>query len=391
MELMKTSPAFDMHVEADANFGTKNGWQRVNYFGANAAKGDESRRPAGPGAGEWSPAIEAEHRATREAVGLFDLTSFGKIEVSGPGAQMLLESLCSNTIGRGTGKLTYTQMLNIDGGVISDVTVGQFDDETFLVVTGTSALRHDLEWIQAHAVGRPDVAIRDVTSSWSCFGMWGPRSREVLESLLDTSLDSDSFPYMSTRAVDAAGTPLRLGRVTFVGELGWEIYAPSEFGRSLWRHLSEAVEDAGGLRCGYKAIDSLRAEKGYLYLGADLTADRTPLASGLRPFVRLEKDFVGRDAVLEANAPTELLGGLTLSNDWYLLQGGEQVRFADGRTSTVTSAGLGYTVGSAIAFAYMPVDIQPGTVVEVMIDGQPAKATVVKHPLYDAKGARIRA
>jgi glycine cleavage system aminomethyltransferase T len=391
MRLRRTSPAYDAHVAAAAVFGDKNGWRRVNYFAANATRGDDSRRPLGPGGEEWSSAIEAEHRAVREAAGLFDLTSFGKTEVSGPGAATLLESLCSNRVSRGPGKITYTQMLNAAGGVIADVTIAQIGETSFLVVSGTSALEHDFGWISEHAAGQADVTVRDVTSSFSCFGVWGPLARDVLQPLVNISLAAKDFPYMTTGEAPMGDVTLRLSRVTFVGELGWEIYAPTEYGRSLWQQLSDAVAAVGGLRCGYRAIDSLRSEKGYLYLGADLTADRTPVASGLGAFVRLNKDFIGRDDVLAASPPDEILRGLVLNDEWYSLQGGEMVQLPGGRTTTITSAGMGYTVGAAIGFAFLPTDLEPGTAVQVLLDHGPVDATVVLQPLYDATGERIRA
>lgn len=392
---MRTSPAYDAHVAAGAVFREKSGWHRVDYFAANESRGDPLRRPLGPSGTSWSPAIEAEHRATRESVGLFDLTSFGKIEVSGPSAGALLEVVCSNVVSRGPGRLTYTQMLNPHAGVVADVTVAQVLEDTFVVVTGTSALAHDIAWIRSHAAelhGRStdSVVVRDVTSAWSCFGLWGPLARDVLAPLVSEPLDSAAFPYMSVRDVSIGGVPVRMSRVTFVGELGWEIYAPSEYGRWLWQQLSAAAEAHDGLRCGYRAIDSLRAEKGYLYLGADMTADRTPYASGLGAFVRLDKHFVGRLALGTADQPGERLACLTLNNSWYLLQGGERVRLLDGRTTRVTSAGVGYTVDASIGFVFLPADVAPGTSLTVEADDQNLAATVVSQPLYDPSGARIR-
>lgn len=391
MQLIRTSSAYEAHVAAGASFADKKGWRRVNYFGVNEGRGDSSRRPAGPGSELWSAAIEAEHRAVRERVGLFDLTSFGKVQVTGGAASEVLEKLCTNIVSRGPGILTYTQMLNEQGGVIADVTVAHVDDDSFLVVTGTSALDHDLERLRRYAQERDGIQVHDVTSGFVCYGVWGPFARDVLQPLVDVSLDSTDFPYMTTETATIGGAHVRLSRVTFVGELGWEIYAPSEYGASLWTELEAAVQAVDGLRCGYRAIDSLRSEKGYLYLGVDLPATRTPLECGLGMFMRPVKEFVGRDAVLAKDPPTEVLRALTLDDEWYAMQGGEVVQFPSSGASTITSAGLAYTLGQAVGFAFMPAEIVPGTAVKVLLGDRTVSATVVAQPLYDPKGMRIRA
>jgi 4-methylaminobutanoate oxidase (formaldehyde-forming) len=288
-------------------------------------------------------------------------------------------------------------MLNPGGGVVADVTVGRLADDLFLVVTGTSALDHDLRWLVDHVddlsdEDRASVSVRDVTSAWACFGVWGPLARDVLAPVVDVPLDSAAFPYMRIRAARLADTvPVRMSRVTFVGELGWEVYVPTEYGRSVWELLSDAVAAVGGLRCGYRAIDSLRVEKGYLYLGTELTADRTPVASGLRRYVSGDKEYVGKDHVLQAGPPAEQLVCLTLDGSWVLLDGGEPVLLRDGRASTVTSGGLGYTVGLAVGFAFLPSDVTEGSPVEVLVDGRALEARVARQPLYDPSGSRIRA
>lgn len=388
---LRASVAYDSHVRAGGVFREKSGWQRVDYFESNASLGDPTKRPQGPTSAAWSPAIEAEHHATRERVGLFDLSSFGKIEVSGPGASPLLEWVCSNRVTRGTGKVTYTQMLNDAGGVVSDVTVSQVADSEFLVVTGTSSLPHDLEWLSSRRAAFDPVTVRDATSGYSCFGLWGPAAREVLSRLTDIDLSSTALPYMTTATGHIGDIPVRLVRVTFVGELGWEIYAPTEYGLGLWEQLTEAITSVGGLRCGYRAIDSLRVEKGYLYLGADLRADRTPVAAGLAKFVAPGKLFLGAEAVRRDAQSLDVLRCFVLEDSWTPLQGGELVCLADGATGTVTTGGIGYTLGSAVGFAYLPSSAVPGAQLSVEIDGTWANARLADQPLYDPAAARIRA
>ncbi len=389
MSVERTSPAYASHLEHAAVFREKAGWLRVDYFRSNEAAGDVTARPENLLIESWSPAIEAEHRAVRETVGLFDLTSFSKIEVEGPGAFALVERVYSNIVGRGTGSLTYTQMLNPDGGVIGDVTVAQTADDAFRIIAGTAALAHDIGWLREQAANDPTVFICDVTSQYACFGVWGHQARDVVQPLVDIPLDSISFPYMSTRTGYLDDVPIRMCRVTYVGELGWEIYVPSEYGRNVWAVLSQAVLAAGGRHCGYKAIDSLRCEKGYLYLGSELTADRSPKASGVGMFVRMNKEFIGRDAVAYLDDDSALRC-LTLDDKWIQLAGGEDVLIDGNRVGKVTSGGVAFTLRKAVGFAFLPESTVFGDSVQVVINGTEVPATVVSQPLYDPTGARLR-
>jgi hypothetical protein len=220
---LRTSPAHPWHRDHGAFFGEKSGWERVNWYESNAAAGDERLQPRGWAGRHWSPAIGAEHVACREGVVIFDLTSFSKLEVVGPGAAELLERLCDNRIARSVGELTYTQMLNARGGIECDLTVGRFDEERFSIVTGTAFGNHDREWIRRHLPADGSVQVHDVTSQWACFGVWGPRARDVLSPLTPQDLSNESFPYMSLGEIAVADVPVRALRVTYVGELGWEL------------------------------------------------------------------------------------------------------------------------------------------------------------------------
>ena len=259
--------------ELGATFGEKSGWERANWFDPNEALGDERLRPRGWAGRHWSPAIGAEHTACREAAALFDESSFAKIEVAGPGAAELLEWLCDNRVARDVGAITYTQMLNAKGGIECDFTVTRLADERFRIVTGTAFGRHDLAWIRQHAPGDGSVTVEDVTSKYACIGIWGPASREILAPLTTDPLD---FSYMRARELDVGPVPCLALRVTYVGELGWELYCPSEFGLRLWDTIWAAGREHGLVAGGYKAIDSLRLEKGYRVWGSDITADDTP-------------------------------------------------------------------------------------------------------------------
>jgi glycine cleavage system aminomethyltransferase T/glycine/D-amino acid oxidase-like deaminating enzyme len=392
---LRVSAAYPAHLAADAQMGEKSGWERVNYYRCNAQGGDESRRPLGWAGALWSPAIEAEHRATRDSAGLFDESSFGKLEVSGPGAAQLLERLCDNRVARGVGRVVYTQMLNARGGIECDVTVTAVDEDTFQIVTGTAFAGHDLAWIRRHAPRDGSVRLRDVTSAWACFGLWGPRARDILAPLTPQPLASAEFPYLSMRETTVGSAPVRMSRVTFVGELGWELYAPTEYGATLWGELVDAGAAHGMLRCGYKAIDSLRAEKGYRYWGSDVTADDTPYEGGLGFCVRMDKDpFIGRAALAAPGAaePARRLACLTLDDPRRQVLGNEPVRVAGRTVGRVTSGAVGYWVGASIAFAYLPAEAAvPGTSAEVLVFGEWVPATVATEPLHDPDGARIRA
>jgi glycine cleavage system aminomethyltransferase T/glycine/D-amino acid oxidase-like deaminating enzyme len=392
---LRISPANAWHREHEAAFGEKSGWERVNWYERNAAAGDGSLRPRGWAGRHWSPAIGAEHRATRETVALFDESSFAKLEIEGPGAESFLEVLCDNRVGRGVGQITYTQMLNRRGGIECDFTVARLGEERFSVVTGTAFGNHDREWMRRHLPDDGEVRIHDVTSQWACFGIWGPRACKVLQPLTPQDLGNEAFPYMSLRETTVGHAPVRMLRVTYVGELGWEIYCPTEYGLGLWRALWEAGQPHGILVGGYRAIDSLRLEKGYRVWGADITPDEDPYEGGVGFCVKLDKEapFVGREPVAAAKerGPRARLRCLTLEDPRSIALGNEPVRVAGEIVGRVTTGGFGYTVGRSIAYAYLPPDrAEPGTPVAVEIFGRWVEGEVATEPLFDPQGERVR-
>jgi 4-methylaminobutanoate oxidase (formaldehyde-forming) len=382
---LRVSSAYGWHREHGAAFGEKSGWERVNHYEANAAGGDESLRPRGWAGMHWSPAVGAEHLACREHAALFDESSFAKIEVGGPGAAAFLESLCDNRVARDVGQITYTQMLNRRGGIECDFTVTRVEEELFSIVTGTAFGNHDLSWIRRHA---PDgVRVADVTARWACFALWGPRAREILAPLTPDPL---AFGYMSMRDIAVGDVPVRALRVTFVGELGWELYCPTEYGAGLWRALWEAGRDHGLVAAGYRAIDSLRLEKGYRVWAADITPDDTPLEAGLGFCVKRDKDYAGR-AALEERAVERRLRCLLLDDPRSVALGNEPVRVGGEIVGRVTSGGYGYSVERSIAYAYVPAWVEVGTPVEVDVFGEWVPGAVAAEPLFDPEGARVRA
>lgn len=392
---LRISPVNAWHREHGAAFGEKSGWERVNWFESNAAAGEESLRPAGWSAKHWSPAIGAEHRATREAAALFDETSFAKLEIEGPGAAEFLEGLCDNRVARGVGQITYTQMLNQRGGIECDFTVARLGEERFGIVTGTAFGNHDREWMRRQLPEGGGVQLADVTSQLACLGIWGPLAREILDPLTPADLGNEAFPYLSLQETTVGQVPVRMLRVTYVGELGWEIYCPTEYGLGLWRTLWEAGAPQGMLAGGYRAIDSLRLEKGYRVWGADITPDETPYEGGVGFCVKLDKDgFVGKEALERARAqgPRARLRCLTLDDPRRVALGNEPVRVDGEIVGRVTTGGYGYTIERSIAYAYLPpASADPGTPIEVEIFGSWVSGEVASEPLFDPKGERIRA
>jgi glycine cleavage system T protein len=388
---LRTSPTYARLLELGSVFGEKSGWERPNWFEPNAAHGDESLRPHGWAGRLWSPAIGAEHRATREAAALFDETSFAKIDVAGEGAAAFLERLCDNKVARDVGGITYTSMLNARGGIECDFTVTRLDDDRFRIVTGTAFGQHDLSWIRQHAPEDGSVVVEDVTSRFACLGIWGPRTRDILQPLTSADLSNEAFRYMRAREIDLGPVPCLALRVTYVGELGWELYCPMEFGLRLWDTVWEAGREHGLVAGGYKAIDSCRLEKGYRVWGADITPDDNPFEAGLDFAVKLDKgDFIGRDALVGAN-PERKLACIVLADPRAVALGSEPVRIDGETVGRVTSGGYGYTVERSIAYAYVPApNAAEGTPVEIEIFGDRVPGEVAKEPLYDADGSRIR-
>jgi glycine cleavage system aminomethyltransferase T/glycine/D-amino acid oxidase-like deaminating enzyme len=391
---LRTSSAYPWHAEHRAHFGEKSGWERVNWYESNAPDGEESLRPRGWAGMHWSPAIGAEHRATRERAGLFDESSFAKLEIAGPGAAAFLQGLCDNYVAREVGAITYTQMLNRRGGIECDFTVTRVEQELFSIVTGTAFGNHDLSWIRRHAPHDGSVRCTDATARWACFALWGPRARDILAPLTDDPLD---FPYMHMRELAIGDVPVRALRVTFVGELGWELYCPTEYGAGLWRTLWQAGREHGLIAGGYRAIDSLRLEKGYRVWAADITPDETPFEAGLGFCVRNDGGFIGAAALgvgagagEQPAAPDKRLRCVVLEDPRSVALGNEPVRVDGEILGRVTSGGYGYTVERSIAYAYLPAEIPLDTAVAVDIFGRWVPGLVTREPLFDPKGERVR-
>jgi glycine cleavage system aminomethyltransferase T/glycine/D-amino acid oxidase-like deaminating enzyme len=392
---LRVSSVYDWHGGHGAQFGEKAGWERVDWYLANAEGADESLRPGGWAGRYWSPAIAAEHLGTRAGAGLFDESSFAKIEVSGRDAAALLDWVCDNTVARHVGAITYTQALNQRGGIEADFTVTRTAADVFLIVTGTAFGSHDMAWLRKQARRRAaQVRIADVTGQFACFALWGPRARDILAALTPADLSNEAFPFMSAQELTVGDVPARALRVTFVGELGWELYTPSEYGPALWSALWAQGQSSGLVAGGYRAIESMRLEKGYRVWGTDLTPETNPYEAGLGFAVKLDKPggFEGRAALLEVkqNGPRRRLRALILDDPRAVVLGSEPVRVGDRIVGRVTSGGQGYTTGASIALAYLPVeDAAPGTRIAVDLFGEWVDGTATREPLFDPAGDRV--
>ena len=393
---LRTSPFYERLKKLGAVFGLKNGWERVNYFDPG-----QPWRQAGADQKGWGwqrppyfDLVGAEVRAARRKVALFDMTSFGKIRLGGSGALNLLQKLAANNIDKPVGRVTYTQFLNSRGGIESDVTVTRLSDDEFRIISGTSFVSNDLGWIQLHQPDDGSVEVEDETDSLGCLGLWGPESRRVLESVTDSDLSNEAFPYMTARSIEIKGAVVWAQRLSYVGELGWELYLKPEDGLKVWDALLDAGEKFGIQPAGYKALDALRIEKGYLYWSGDISPEDSPLEAGLGMFVDLGKqDFIGRKALVEmrANGLKSRLVALTMDAGGNLY-GGESVRL-DGRViGRIRSGNYGYSIEKDIGLVYLPPELAgAGTELEVEVLGENIKARVAETPLIDPRGEKLRA
>lgn len=398
--LRRVSPLDARLCQLGAVFGEKNGWERVNYFepGKPGRRAGADQRQWGWGRPSFFEHVGEEHRAVRERVGLFDMTSFGKIDVRGPGALTLLQRLADNDVDRPVGSVIYTQFLNPCGGIESDLTITRFGEDRFRVVTGSNFVASDLGWIRMHMPHDGSVDLREVTDELACIGMWGPRARDVLEAVTTSDVSNEALPYMTARAIDIGGVDVWAQRVTYVGELGWELYVRADRALQTWDALLAAGRAFGIRPAGYKALESLRLEKGYRYWSADITPLENPYEAGLGFCVRLTKgDFIGREALLRAKAAgiqrklctvtlTETLG------EQVALYGGEAVYAHGGVVGRLRSGGYGYTVAKEIGYVYLPRGLaEVGTPVEIEVFGDRYPGEVAADVLYDPRSARLRA
>ena len=384
-------------ADAGAVFGEKLGWERANWFAPPGVEAHDQYSFTRP---NWFGALGEEHQSIRERVGIIDQTSFAKYLLVGKDAESVLTVVCANNVARAPGALIYTQMLNHRGGVECDLTVVRLAPEEYYLTTGTGFATHDFDWIGRHIPEGADAHLVDLTSSRTVLSVMGPDSRAVLETLTSDDLSHAGFPFATARSIRVAGAPVLALRITYVGELGWELHVPTEFALGLY----EAVVDAGaahGIRnVGYRAIETLRLEKGYRAWGAELTPDHTVLEAGLGWAVKLRQDvaFIGRDALLiqRANPLPKRLVGLSLEDTSITLLGRETILRNGERVGWLTSGGYGYSVGKPIGYGY--VRNAAGVSDEFLADGayelevatQRVPCSLHHRALYDPAMQRIK-
>jgi len=394
---LRLTPFHPRLKDLGAAFFENAGWERPQWFAANeklAVPGTRLER-SGWAARYWSPTIAAEHLITRERVALFDLTPFTKIEVGGPKALEFLQSVTTNQMKQPIGKVTYTSMLNERGGIVCDLTVTRLGPSRFVVVTGGAVGMHDLAWIRAHLPDDGSVYVQDITSAYCCLGVWGPWARDLLSLTSENSFSNQAFPFMTAREVNIGHVPAYAIRISYVGELGWEVYAPSEFGLQLWDTLWQAGQPLGIIAAGGGAFDSLRLEKGYRLWGADIHTDYNSYEAGLEFSVKLNKgEFLGRAALerISRQGIARKLCCMTFDDSRVVVMGKEPMFDNRRLLGYVTSANYGYCVQKSIAYGYLPIECaREGTKVEVYYFGDRHKATVAREPLYDPQNLKLKA
>jgi dimethylglycine oxidase len=390
---LRVSPFHERWLERGAVCLEGRGWERPHWFEANTHLLDryDVTEREGWAARWWSPIIGAEALHTRQHVALYDMTPLTKAELTGPGACAILQRLVAGDIDRRPGSITYTLLLDQRGGIRSDLTVTRLAPDRFLL--GLNGLL-DLRWITDHLPADGSAQLRDVTSSLCALGLWGPRARDVLQRVTPYDVSNKTFRYFTAQHIYIGEVPVLALRLSYVGELGWELYAPSEYRARLFDLVWEAGQPHEIIAAGRGAFDSLRLEKGYRLWGNDMYTEYSPFEAGLDWTLDWDKgDFVGRDALvtLREHGAERRLCCLTLDDPSVVVMGKEPVRAGDDVVGYVTSANYGYTVGKSIAYGYLPTQhAEHGTPVTVEYFGTRYGATVGDDPLFDAKMKRLR-
>ncbi|HWU61346.1 MAG TPA: FAD-dependent oxidoreductase [Ensifer sp.] len=392
------SPLYERLKTQGAVFGSKLGWERPNWF---AGEGRDGRDIYSMGRQNWFDAVGDEHKHVREAVGVFDQSSFAKFELSGPDAGRALDWICANDVAKPAGRLTYTQLLNTRGGIEADLTAARLSEDKFYIVTGTGFRTHDYGWIEDHLPNGSRVTFTDVTEDFGTLSLMGPRARDVLAKVTDSDVSNTAFPFGHVREITIAGHPVRALRVTYVGELGWELHVPISVTGDVFDALMAAGKSHGIRPTGYRAIESLRLEKGYRAWGSDITPNDTPFEAGLGWAVKLKKDvdFVGRAALAERQGKplVKSLACFTVADPSVVLLGRETILRNGEPVGYLTSGGYGYTVASNIGYGYVRnaggVDegwLMAGTY-ELVVATETVPAVLRQGPLYDPAMSRIKA
>jgi 4-methylaminobutanoate oxidase (formaldehyde-forming) len=393
----RKSPLYDRLKAQGAVFGEKLGWERPNWF---AGADDEPRDIYTYGRQNWFAAVGWEHQAVREAAVIFDQTSFAKFVLKGRDAEMALTWIAANEVAKPVGSLVYTQMLNDRGGIECDLTVARIAENEYYIVTGTGFATHDFDWIARNIPDGLHAELVDVTSAWSVLSLMGPKSRQILEKVTTSDVSNAALPFGKVKTIGISGCPVRALRVTYVGELGYELHVPVEYAVSVYAALTAAGEGDGLVSAGYRAIESCRLEKGYRAWGSDIGPDHTPVEAGLGWAVKMKgcKPFKGRDAIAKQHTTgvRKMLATFTVDDPDVVLLGRETI-YRDGkRAGWLSSGGFGYTIGKSIGMGYIrhPEGVTEDYVLagtyELEVATERVPCSVTLKPLYDPEGRRIK-
>jgi glycine cleavage system aminomethyltransferase T/glycine/D-amino acid oxidase-like deaminating enzyme len=392
---LRTSPFYPRQQTLGAHFYEGGGWERPAWYEVNAQLAEQLRAEglAFPDRDDWSakfwsPISIAEAHWTREHVAMYDMTPLTRYEIAGPGAMDFLQRLTTNNVDKSVGSVTYTLLLDETGGVRSDLTVSRLGEATFQVGANGPM---DFDWFTRHLPDDHTVTLRDITGGTCCLGVWGPSARDLVQPLCRDDLSHGAFKYFRALQTQLDAIPVTMMRVSYVGELGWEIYTSAEYGAALWDLLRQAGAEHQLIAAGRIAFNSLRIEKAYRSWGTDMTVEHLPAAAGLDFAVRMAKeDFIGKAALENAPKPAKLLRSLVFDEPTSVVLGKEPVFVAGECVGYVTSAAYSATIGRSIAYAWLPATVGPGDVVEVDYRGARNGATVHTEPVVDPEMARIR-
>ncbi|MDH6432497.1 glycine cleavage system aminomethyltransferase T/glycine/D-amino acid oxidase-like deaminating enzyme [Streptomyces sp. SAI-144] len=389
---LRTSPFYARQQELGAFFLEANGWERPHWYEANAGlvEGRSIVTPNDWAARYWSPIVGAEAQATRETVAMYDMTALKRLEVSGRGAADFLERLCTGKVAKSVGSVTYTLLLDHDGGIRSDITVARLAPDLFQVGANGNL---DLDWFTRHLPADGTVQVRDITPGTCCVGLWGPLARDVLQPLTDEDFSAAGLKYFRAKRAHIGSVPVTAMRLSYVGELGWELYTTADQGLKLWDTLWRAARPLGGIAAGRGAFNSLRLEKGYRSFGTDMTYEHDPYEAGVGFAVKADKeDFVGKAALERRKADVRRkLTCLTIEDPRAVVMGKEPVYDGQRPVGHVTSAAFGHTIGKGIAYAWLPAELaEAGRALHIGYFDQRVEAVVAEEPLFDPAMSRLR-
>jgi len=352
----RKSPLYETLKTQGACFGEKLGWERPNWF-ADVINGEIAKDVYTFSRPNWFDAVAREHNAVREAAVLFDQSSFAKFALKGRDAAQALSWIAANNVDRPVGALVYTQMLNDKGGIECDLTVARVAEDEFYIVTGTGFATHDFNWIKRNIPAGMNCQLFDITSSNAVLSLMGPNARRILAAVTRDDVSNAGFPFGTAKTIGIAGCPVQAMRVTYVGELGWELHLPVEYATGVYQALMQAGAAHGLVNAGYRAIESCRLEKGYRAWASDIGPDHTPLEAGLGWALKLKSGvpFKGRDAILrqQVEGVKKRLACFTIDDPSIILLGRETIYRNGEKVGWLTSGGYGHTVGKAIGYGYI--------------------------------------